>query len=146
MKGKRIPIVGGSDFHKPGVAVRLGSPVTAVYAVSPAAADLLSAIRAGRAYVTENVNGPRLDLFYGDVPMGGVARYRVDTPLTVCCTAKRVILATDRGERELRVPNGRIELPVPKLRFAYLKVPSAIPGALRAVSNPIYFKEEKEND
>ncbi len=138
--GRRIPIVGGSDFHKPG-PVRLGAPVTAVYAASPAAEDLLAAIRAGNAYVTEGVRGPRVEIAYGGVPMGGEAVYAPDIPLTVKCTEKKAVLVTNAGERPISVTNGEAQIALPKVRFAYIKIPAFPAGRLRAITNPIYFKE-----
>jgi len=141
MQGRKIPIVGGSDYHRPGV-VRLGNPVTAAYASSAAAEDILNAIRCGRAFVTASVRGPRMDLSYGDVPMGGTAVFDEKTPLTVRCSAKKAVLVTDTGERPLHIPHGEIRITLPKARFVYAKVPGFIPGSLRAISNPIYFTQE----
>ncbi len=142
LEGRNIPIVGGSDFHKPGPLAKLGSPVTAVYAASPAAEDLLAAIRAGRAYVTESVKGPRLGLRYGGAAMGGTAVYKPGTQLEITCTAKKAVLVTDRGETPVTLRDGRALLPLPKVRFAYIKIPAFPGGRLRAISNPIYFREE----
>ena len=140
-QGRRIPIVGGSDYHRPGV-VRLGHPVTAVYAPSPAAQDLLDAIRKGRAFVSESVRGPRIELQYGDVPMGGTAAFDEGTLLTVRCSEKKVVLVTDSGEFSVTVPQGEAAVPLPNPRFVYAKVPGIFPGRLRAVSNPIYFEQK----
>ncbi len=142
LRGRRIPIVGGSDFHKPGV-VRLGNPVTAVFADSPAAGDLLAAIRRGRAYVTEGVKGPRLVLSCGGAFMGGEAVFRPDAPVTAETDAKRVIFVTDRGDTPVRPVNGKACFSAKNARFVYAKIEDVfIRGRLLAISNPIYFKEE----
>ena len=141
--GRRIPIVGGSDFHKPGALVRLGHPVTAVYADSPDACDLLAAVRAGHAYVTESVKGPRLELTYGDASMGDVTAYDPSIPVTVKTDASRVTFVTARGEQTVRPVNGEARFSEENARFVYAKTEAALfPGRLLAISNPIYFKEE----
>ena len=141
--GRRIPIVGGSDFHKPGALVRLGHPVTAVYADSPDACDLLAAVRAGHAYVTESVKGPRLELTYGDASMGDVTAYDPSIPVTVKTDASRVTFVTVRGEQTVRPVNGEARFSEENARFVYAKTEAALfPGRLLAISNPIYFKEE----
>jgi hypothetical protein len=141
--GRRIPAVGGSDFHKPGPLVRFGHPVTVVYAGSPAAADLLQAIRAGHAYVAESAKGPRLELSYGSARTGDEAAYDKEIPVTVQTDAARVTFVTDAGETAVRVKNGEARFSALNARFVYAKTEAAlIPGRLTAISNPIYFKEE----
>ena len=142
-EGRRIPAVGGSDFHKPGPLVRFGSPVTAVYAASPDAADLLAAIRAGHAYVSESVKGPRLELSYGGALMGDEAAFDREIPVTVKTDATRVTFVTDAGETAVRAKNGEARFSAQNARFVYAKTEAALfPGRLTAISNPIYFKEE----
>ena len=141
-RGRRIPIVGGSDFHKPGV-IRLGSPATAVYADSPAAEDLLAAIRAGHAYVTDSAKGPALELGYGKAFMGDEAVYDPGIPVTVKTDAKRVTFVTDKGETALSAAGGEARFIAKDARFVYAKIEAALlPGRLLAISNPVYFKEE----
>lgn len=142
-QGRRIPIVGGSDFHKPGV-VRLGHPTTVVRADSPSAEDLLSAIRAGHAYVTEGPKGPRLTLGCGDAFMGDEAAFDPGTPVTAETDAKRVFFVTDKGKTEIRVQNGAARFSAAGARFVYAEIRSSLtPGRVLAVTNPIYFKEEE---
>ena len=142
--GRRIPAVGGSDFHKPGQFCRIGSPVTAVYAPSPAAEDLLAAIRAGHAYVAAGVKGPHLELSYGGAMMGDEAVYSPDLPVTVKTDARSVEFFTDAGSAgRVPVKNGEAQFDAKGARFVFAKISSAlIPGRLLAISNPIYFKEE----
>ena len=139
-KGRRIPIVGGSDFHKPGMLVKFGRPVTAVFADSPTAPDLLKAIRAGHAYVAESAKGPRLELTYGNAFMGDEAVYDPDIPVTVKTDAARVTFVTDREEKTVRPVNGAARFSAQNARFVYAKTEAAlIPGRLLAISNPVYF-------
>lgn len=138
-QGRRVPAVGGSDYHKPGPAVRLGRPVTGVFAPDQSADALLQSIRQGHCFVTESVGGPTVALRYGSARMGDVAAYDPATLLTAEIQSRRpvkAVLVTDRGERELQAPAVQLEA----VRFAYVKLYSAHGKRLRAVSNPIYFE------
>jgi hypothetical protein len=74
--GRRLPAVGGSDYHCPSGEetgfVRLGQPTTWVKAAGRSEAAVLEAIRSGRTCVTASPDGPRLELraTAGDVAAG----------------------------------------------------------------------------
>ena len=143
LEGRRIPIVGGSDFHKPGI-VKLGHPTTVARADSADAGDLLAAICAGHAYVTESPKGPRLTLGYGEAYMGDRAVFDPGIPVTAETDAKRVLFVTDRGKTEIKAINGVARFSAAGARFVYAEVRSSLtPGRLLAVTNPVYFKEEE---
>jgi len=146
-QGRRLPALGGSDYHRSHRAVRLGIPVTAVYADSPAPEDILSALRAGRSYVTGSIKGVRLNMTCGDVMLGGTAQER-----TVSVWAERLppgavvqLTGRDGMMAQLEAKGGQVrrELSLPETSFVYLT--AGTPAALRrgmplAVSNPIYFE------
>ncbi len=149
--GRKIPLVGGSDFHKDFHPVRLGHPVTALYAASPAAPDLLDALRGGRAYVTASVRGPRLSLRCGDASFGETVALRAGLTLEAAATNLKpgmrlqlvgpggVIAAAfaKRGQASL-------SLPVPGAGFYYLIVvrTTVIGPRIQSISNPVYVEEE----
>ncbi len=141
-EGRQIPIVGGSDFHKPGQFARLGSPVTAVYSESRSADDILGAVKAGKCFVTESRDGVKIKLSYGDCVMGQTADFDESTWLEISADTEKVTLVTDKGEKELRLKNGSIRVKLKKVKFAYIKVFRGF-GKLKricAISNPIYFR------
>ncbi len=146
--GRRLPAVGGSDYHRPGPFIRFGNPVTAVYAPSARSADILESLKAGRAFVTSGKSGPRLFLSYAGTKMGGEAAHVPGGLLHIEAAqlrGGRVWLVTDRGEQKLGRPRrGRFaaDVPVEGARFAYIKVQTGAGGhaLLHAVSNPIYFR------
>lgn len=149
-KNKRIPLVGGSDFHKDKGPVRFGHPVTRVYSESPAAADILAALRGGRSYVSSGVTGPALSLQCGAYRMGDSVRAGAEKTLTIRAenlrAGMRLCLITDTGTAAewQHKQNGAIQQTVeraPQWRFAYLAVKRRLPefDAVRAISNPIYF-------
>ena len=145
-KGRKIPVVGGSDYHNPKGFAKLGSPVTAVYSKSRGAEDIFDSIKNGNSFVTQNVNGIRLNLRYADTVMGGTADYSKEIPLEIKSTAKKVILVTDYGEKEITVNNGVAEVILQKTKFAYVKATKGICKLKRvcAISNPVYFNDSEE--
>lgn len=64
--GRRLPVVGGSDYHCPAGDeigfLRLGQPTTWVRVTERSIPAILAAIRAGRASISAAPDGPRLDL------------------------------------------------------------------------------------
>lgn len=144
--GRRIPIVGGSDYHRPKGFARLGTPVTAVYSGSRGAEDILEAIKDGNSFVTEKSDGIRLNLRYDNTTMGGTATFSNDISLEISSTSKKVVLVTDQGEKEITVRNGAVKVPLSKTKFAYIKATKGIGKFKRvcAISNPIYFNDCEE--
>ncbi len=60
--GKKIPICGGSDYHRDHIFNPLGGPTVCVFALSPSPADILLALKNGHAYLTFAPDGPGLEL------------------------------------------------------------------------------------
>lgn len=147
--GRRIPAVGGSDYHRDLRPVRFARPVTCVYAKSPSSNDILDALRHGHSYVTSSVRGVRLSLPEQDVIFGQTVSHK-ELPMLRCRAeggrrGMRLRLMTDRGiaAETGAWKNGTAELNVPvgEWRFAYLLVVRRVFGRerVRAVSNPVYF-------
>ena len=70
MAGKKVPICGGSDYHRDQLFLFPGGPTTCVYGLSPSPADILAGLRQGHAYITFAPNGPMLELTAGEAIMG----------------------------------------------------------------------------
>lgn len=143
-RGRKLPAVGGSDFHKPKSPVKLGNPVTGVYSESPAPEDILRALRNGKAFISESVGGVRLNLKYGEFSMGDTANYSPDIPLVAQSNSNALVLVTDKGERSIDLVDGKAEIKLEKVKFAYVKALKGFGKAkkITAVSNPIYFNQE----
>ena len=70
MAGKKVPICGGSDYHRDSLLLFPGGPTTCVYAMSTGTTDILSALKQGHAYITYSTNGPALEMTAGDAILG----------------------------------------------------------------------------
>lgn len=146
-QGRKIPIVGGSDFHKDGALVKFASPVTGVISKSRGKDDILTAIRNGHSFVTSDISGARLFLDYNGAKNGDTVKFDENIKLHVEAEnlgGARLVLVTDYGEKELDKNSERVHINIKlsEAKFAYVK---AVKGKgkfemLRAVSNPIYFE------
>lgn len=151
--GKKIPLCGGSDYHRDNPFQILGGPTTCVYAMSPGPADILAALKAGHAYVTFAPNGPTLELTAGDAILGDTVPWSQIKELQIAAgglaagdiirvvggTSSDILLEAPAAGRcqaahAMKAPGfARIEI----LR-------SFLPGLPRLpalISNPIYFEE-----
>ncbi len=151
--GRKIPLVGGSDFHRSRHIVRFAHPVNHVYASSPVATDILKALSQGRNYLSASVKGVQLDLHCGEHMMGDTIHKQDGQTLKIAARrlrpGMRVKLVTQDGvAAEWRhFQNGTLEVEVSvsaSWRFAYLLVYRSLFGIeyVRAISNPIYFDQE----
>lgn len=149
-QGRRIPAVGGSDFHRDHSPVRLGNPVTAVYADSPDTPDILDALARGRSFITSGIRGVHLEMTCGEQTFGGVIEGRkASHSLTVSARQMPVgavlTVVGSGGELARLKPKGgliRETVEVRDTAFAYLLAGYPIAGGEvwpLAISNPIYF-------
>ena len=150
-QGRKIPIVGGSDYHRGNFPIRLGQPVTAVYSPSPDTGDLLASLAAGHAFVTSGKNGAFLSMTSGAYRMGDTVPCGRHVELFVeakISPMEKLVLVSGRGEREVTLCGGRATVTVSaKEQFAYLKaVPRLGKGSFfTAVTNPVYFQPSAEH-
>ena len=99
LSGRRLPAVGGSDFHRSyGPVDMLAMPTTVVYAESTRPADILKALREGRSVVTNRTNTSMLYLNVGDAGVGD------SVPFTEGLTGKCTVTSLRRGHT-LRIYN-----------------------------------------
>jgi hypothetical protein len=68
--GRKVPICGGSDYHRDHLFIIPGGPTTCVHAMSASPADILSGLRQGHAYRTFAPNGPSLEMTAGEAMPG----------------------------------------------------------------------------
>jgi len=90
LQGKRIAAVGGSDYHRNYVGLDLlAMPTTVVHAESNAPEDILSALREGRAVVTNKPNTSMLYLTVGEAGLGDTVS--LGNGLTGECVAMKLL-------------------------------------------------------
>ncbi len=149
--GRKIAIVGGSDYHNKKGFARMGRPVTAVYTVGRGAEDILSNIKQGHSFVTSDINGPRLRLEYGNKIQGDTATFDKSIKLKIQASnlkGSTLKLVTDNGEKVLskRCNEFNKEIPIDCTKFAYIIATKGHKSLYRikAISNPIYFEEDKK--
>lgn len=148
VQGRKLPVVGGSDFHRDKSPVRLGNPVTAVFCASPAAEDIVEAIRQGHCYVTESIKGVRLELegsCFGDTlkgQRGKTLRFKASGGKQ----GMRFCLVSDAGmvceTSRWKGKEATLEVAAGQEKFFYAAVYRRAFGKswLCAISNPVYLE------
>ncbi len=150
--GKKIPAVGGSDYHRDTPFKILGGPTTGIYAMSSSPADILSALKQGHAYVTFAPNGPALTLTAGDAIMGDTVTWSEDQRNLKIVAENLVrgdLIRVVTGQTSLVLleapANGsfRGEFSMPAPGFARIEILrsflAGLPMLPALISNPIYF-------
>lgn len=156
-QGRRIPAVGGSDFHRDRHPVRMANPVTAVYSPDRSADAILAAAAAGHSYITRGMNSPRLSLECGPYSFGDTAAAAANQPIRFAAEhlprgAVLKLISADETGRPVtlaaahRRKDGKAQgefCPGDALpRFALLLAELTIPFIGQhpiAISNPLYF-------
>jgi len=152
LTGKKIPLIGGSDYHRDWHPALFAHPVTRVYAKSPSSQDILEAIKNGHAYVAATKRSAELSLHCTGIDgeiliMGDSVKWHDGLTLTVNAKnlgAGMVLqLITAEGVAHTWRKN---QLPacvkvMPEWRFAYLIAVRKIFKFRRVavITNPIYF-------
>jgi hypothetical protein len=154
MAGKKVPICGGSDYHRDQLFIYPGGPTTYIYAMSASPADILSGLRQGHAYIAFAPNGPTLEMTAGDaIPGDSIPFSRVkeiQIPASGLLAGDVVQVVTARGSTSIlkaeTAGNMQGTYTMEAAGFAYIMIlRNFIPGVplLPAlVSNPIYFDAE----
>ncbi|MBN1371822.1 MAG: PHP domain-containing protein [Anaerolineaceae bacterium] len=152
VQGHKIPVYGGSDYHRDTPFIFLGGPTTCVYADSAGPSDILAALRRGHAFITFNPSGPTLEMSAGEAIMGDSVSWEEQKWLWLkvdgLAKGDVVRLVTGSGaENLLEAPapgKFETEYEMPGPGFARVEVLRAfLPGIPRLpalISNPIYFE------
>lgn len=151
LAGKKVPICGGSDYHRDSLLLFPGGPTTCVYAMSASPADILSALKHGHAYLTYSVNGPSLEMNAGEAMLGDSVAFsevkQVEYVVTGLVTGDEVHVVTLGGNVTVcKAETGgefHGKYAMESSGFVFIEVlRSFLPGLplLPAlISNPIYF-------
>lgn len=147
-EGRKLPAIGGSDYHRPLNPARIGNPITAVWSDSRSSGDILAAIRSGHCFVASSVSGVKLLLTCGNAMMGDTVR-GYSNPLKIEAEnlkGESLILVTDKGESVVEkygFKSFTSETAVDgDIHFAYIKAVRRVGKSeyIRAITNPVYFE------
>jgi hypothetical protein len=155
--GRRIPAIGGSDWHRqkelddnPQRAP--GTPTVWVYVPeSPSASTILNAIRRGHVVLSEEPNGALLDLRAGEAMVGDVSARPADGTLAIQVRCQRGIgnvlrLLDQQGvlfEQTLVSADETVTRQLAVSNSLYVRAELRTPDDdLKSLSNPIYLKAE----
>jgi hypothetical protein len=152
MAGRKVPICGGSDYHRDQLFIFLGGPTTCIYAKSPSPTDILEGLKQGHAYLTFAPNGPSLEMTAGEAIMGDSVPFSNGSEIQVAVgnlLAGDVLqIITSQGNTPLfkAESNGtfqgtyRMESPgFVRIEILRAFVPG-LPLLPALISNPIYFE------
>lgn len=149
--GHKIPVLGGSDYHRDTPFIFPGGPTTCVWAQSASASDILAALKAGHAYITFAPNGPWLDLRAGEAMMGDTAAWAPGAAVSVRAgglLAGDVVRLVTASSNEViaEAPAAgalSVEVPVSAPGFARVEIWRAflpgVPMLPALISNPVYW-------
>ncbi len=150
--GKRVPICGGSDYHRDHLFIFPGGPTTCVYAMSASPADILAALKQGHAYITFAPNGPSLEMTAGDAMLGDSVPLSRINEIRICVSGLQagdvLQVVTGQGSTPLvqTEADGRFEgvYTMQEPGFARVEILRGfipgIPLLPALISNPIYFE------
>jgi hypothetical protein len=149
--GKKIPICGGSDYHRDHLFILLGGPTTCVHAMSASPADILSGLKQGHAYITFAPNGPTLEMTTGEtlpgdsVPFPAVKEIQITVDGLLGGDILQVVTAQGATTLLKAKMDGRFQgtFTMENPGFARIEIlRSFVPGLPQLpalISNPIYF-------
>jgi hypothetical protein len=149
--GKKVPICGGSDYHRDSLLLFPGGPTTCVYALSAGTTDILEAVKRGHTYIVYSANGPTLEMMAGEAIMGDSVEFsrvkKLEYAVNGLLSGDMVQVSTAKGSTPLHqaASDGSLcgEYSMDAPGFARIDVlRSFLPGLplLPAlISNPIYF-------
>jgi hypothetical protein len=153
--GRKVPICGGSDYHRDTPFIFLGGPSVFVQSLSAGPGDILDAMRRGHSCLAFAPSGPTVDLCAGDAIMGDTVSWSETRELHIKADglAKgdvvRVVTATGVAVVGTASEDGDFAGPwlMDAPGFARVEVLRAfIPGVPllpAALSNPVYFRGQQ---
>lgn len=151
--GRKIPICGGSDYHRDTPFIFPGGPTTCIHAMSPGISDILDALRKGHGYIVFAPNGPTLTLNAGDAMVGDTVAWSDAKQIHIRASG----LQAGDVLRMVTATGADVLLQAPAPGFAELDYPMQAPGFARVeilrsflpgipmlpalLSNPVYFED-----
>lgn len=151
VSGRRLPIIGGSDFHRFNNYSIPGMPATCVYSQSRGQSDIIDAISKGHSFISYQGDGPEADIQCGNAFMGDEIPFQdsmeVDFTFSKVKSNDIIKIYSSQGlEKEVTVKESgtlQIQLIAENKRFyraeLYRELIPGNPPILCLITNPIYF-------
>ena len=146
--GRKVPIVGGSDFHRLEFGHTPAFPCTFTYSASRSPQGVLDALKAGRGFVAISPKGPTIALRASGRPVYPGESLPSDTEVTVTITGTRksdvIRLVANGGENRQTASENVTEIScqIPEkgyLRFEVIRRIEALGLEIPVmISNPLY--------
>ncbi len=151
--GQRIPITGGSDFHKYEPGRMPASPCTCVYALSNSAEDILEGLKKGHSFLTISPEGPMMETWAGEDLMGDEIPEGSEIMFTFWNLREGDILflVSQAGREEIPCGSGRLSIHRTAGRAGYFRAEirrsflKGYPYVPVLLSNPYYITGEKND-
>jgi len=152
--GRKVPAVGGSDYHRDHLFQILGGPCMGVYALSNQPPDILDALRSGRSFIRFDPQGPSIEMTCGEAIMGDIVPWQAGLAVKIDAEGLsrgdvlRVIHNQESTDLFQYPSNGdaRLAYPVESPGFVRVEIYRTflpgIPPLPALISNPIYFSED----
>ena len=147
---RKIPVVGGSDFHRLEALRLIGMPCTCVYAKSNTSEDIVQAIRNGNSYISLSATGPDLYAEADGKILGESAAVGSVTTIRFWNLKANDLLCiiTDHETEEIICGEGIREMELKRefndakfCRFEIMRNLAPEIGPIKVlISNPIYFE------
>lgn len=151
LSGRKVAMIGGSDYHRDRFGQILAAPAVYAYAQSASPQDILSALAQGRSYLVAQPGGARLEMHSGATLPGGSTPWAPGSSLEVhldgLLAGDVLKLITPDGVQELfsaaRAGSFSGSFAIPRPGFARLELWQSYAGLLPSLpvllSNPIWF-------
>lgn len=156
-KGRKIPVVGGSDFHRYEMGRGIGMPATCLYSMSRAPSDICAAIRGGNGFITYTAEGPAVYAECDGKILGQTAEYRPGLTIAFefsgLCRGDIIKIITDKNQEEISCDpeDGKavFERRITNAAFYRTEVhrsyADGFPQVPVMISNPVYVSRSKES-
>lgn len=153
MQGLRVPIIGGSDYHRDTPFIFLGGPTMCLYSLSAGVSDLLDALRKGHGFISFAPNGPEVELRAGNAIMGDEVFWKNQRDIEIIArgliAGDEIRVVTNAGAETIWKAGQDGELStiysLKEPGFVRIEVARAflpgLPMLPALISNPIYFRE-----
>lgn len=138
-KGKRIPVIGGSDCH--GGIPESGTPTTHAWVEKIGVKEIIESYKKGHVYITAQPSGPKLSFYAEDTQMGGVSKEeKCYIQLGALKERYEIRVISQKHTHTYRAGGTNFSLELKNDGAIFLRVEVWDEEQLVLLSNPLYFE------